>query len=604
MEESEIKDYKQRIRTLDMFQYAVKIIINQVYGAFGNQYFYFRNKDIAESITMQGRDLIKYSIDVLNNYFMNRWHLDTALHEKLGLTNYKINKIEDSVVIYVDTDSNYVNFKLLINSIEGFEPKGKDAIQFVLDVINNRIKNYLNNAFNVYADKYNTENRMVFKMENISDCGIWVAKKCYVLRVNFQEFFFSERKLKAKGLPCTKPSYPKVARNIHWDIIKDLLDINSGIVLEKHIIPKLKEHYEKFKTYSVDEISFNYYVNGLEKYVLSKDDYYLTTKSKQTRGKDGEIITIDANYAVNKTTGVIHTMKTKKKGIYEAEITEEIDSYYFVKGIANKVKGAMYFNNFIITTGNTKFNKVRSGDKIKFYYCNNPYNAKNNSFCYPQGQFTDDLSMPIDYKEHFFKSVITPVNALLEAMGKQILDDNLKRDIKVVIPVLKAKQTTDDIFPLYCVHSETLEHYEIPNNFAKYIFTKKDVPDYLIDEYDNIISKFGTDLVIMSALNLQKYITQRTRTLNAKLNKSLMDMFTETQLKHYTDALLYLKKKYKFKVDFDDNTKETVLYLPKCDKRFILSTDIIRKMKCLENYITAVTDLFEDELTSDDEDDD
>ena len=83
-----------------------------------------------------------------------------------------------------------------------------------------------------------------------------------------------------------------------------------------------------------------------------------------------------------------------------------------------------------------------------------------------------------------------------------------------------------------------------------------------------------------------------------------MDMFTETQLKHYTDALLYLKKKYKFKVDFDDNTKETVLYLPKCDKRFILSTDIIRKMKCLENYITAVTDLFEDELTSDDEDDD
>lgn len=142
MEESEIKDYKRRIRSLDMFQQAVKIIINQVYGAFGNQYFYFRNKDIAESITMQGRDLIKYSINILNNYFMNRWHTDTALHEKLGITGYKINKIEESVVIYVDTDSNYVNFKLLIDSIEGFNPTGKDAIQFVLNVINNRIEKY------------------------------------------------------------------------------------------------------------------------------------------------------------------------------------------------------------------------------------------------------------------------------------------------------------------------------------------------------------------------------------------------------------------------------------------------------------------------------
>ena len=604
MEDNNNEVLKQHIRTLDMFQYAVKIIINQFYGAFGNPYFYFRNKDIAESITMQGRDLIKYSIDVLNNYFTNRWHLDTTLHQQLGISDKKINKIDDNVVIYVDTDSNYVNFKILLDSIEGLNLKGRPAIQFVLDVINNRIAKYLENAFKVYADQYQTDNRMVFKLENISDCGIWVAKKCYVLRINYQDFY-RDPKVKAKGLPCTKPSYPKVARDIQWKIIDKLLDLNHNIVQEKDIIPILKEYYEKFKSYNMDEISFNYYVNGLEKYVISKDDYYIEEKIVSLNQEDlySSPLPLDKmsktkiiKYAINKTTGLYHTMETPKKGVFNAEITDETQTYYLVKGVANKVKGAIYFNDFINMTNNTKYNKIRSGDKIKFYYAEG-----NKSFCYPPSQHTTELSIPIDYKEHFFKCVVTPINSLLEALGKQPLDEELKRYIKLVMPKPKKEE---NIFPFYCVNSETLENYEIPDKYGKYIVTNKEIPEYLIEEYDTLVNKFGTDLVIMSHLSLEKYIKARTKAMNTKMNKELMDMFTDIQLKHYKDALAFLKKKYKFKVDYDEQTKETVLFITKSQKRFILSTEIIRRMKCVENYISTVTDYFEEELGLDSDDED
>ena len=63
--------YKEKTEVLDLFQHAVKIIINQIYGAFGNSYFYFRNYDIAESITLQGQDLIKFSIKICNHYLKN-----------------------------------------------------------------------------------------------------------------------------------------------------------------------------------------------------------------------------------------------------------------------------------------------------------------------------------------------------------------------------------------------------------------------------------------------------------------------------------------------------------------------------------------------------
>lgn len=91
---------EHQIKSLDLKQNAIKILINSFYGAFGNRYFYFHNNDIAQSITLQGQDLIKFSIRAINHYFINKWHLDTELHEKLGIAGKTITPITKEAAIH------------------------------------------------------------------------------------------------------------------------------------------------------------------------------------------------------------------------------------------------------------------------------------------------------------------------------------------------------------------------------------------------------------------------------------------------------------------------------------------------------------------------
>ena len=107
-------DLSKEIKKLDLKQNAIKILINSIYGAFGTPYFYFYNLDIAQSITLQGQDLIKFSIKAVNHYFMERWHLDHELHKQLGIDQYTIGKVDREAAIYTDTDS--VAADTIINS--------------------------------------------------------------------------------------------------------------------------------------------------------------------------------------------------------------------------------------------------------------------------------------------------------------------------------------------------------------------------------------------------------------------------------------------------------------------------------------------------------
>jgi len=109
-----MEDRDKHLKKLDLKQNAIKILINSIYGAFGNKWFYFYNPDIAQSITLQGQDLIKFSIKAVNHYFLERWHLDTELHEQLGISQYTINKVDSEAAIYTDTDS--VASDTIINS--------------------------------------------------------------------------------------------------------------------------------------------------------------------------------------------------------------------------------------------------------------------------------------------------------------------------------------------------------------------------------------------------------------------------------------------------------------------------------------------------------
>ena len=55
---------------------GIKLIINSIYGAFANEYFHFYNISVAETVTLQGQDAIKFTERMVDKYFKEFFHRD------------------------------------------------------------------------------------------------------------------------------------------------------------------------------------------------------------------------------------------------------------------------------------------------------------------------------------------------------------------------------------------------------------------------------------------------------------------------------------------------------------------------------------------------
>lgn len=91
---------------------GIKLTLNSIYGALGNQWFACFNPDVAESVTLQGQDIWRFAEKIINRYFNDMWHQDTELHEKMGVRN--VRKLNMDLIIYGDTDSVLGTSKLFI----------------------------------------------------------------------------------------------------------------------------------------------------------------------------------------------------------------------------------------------------------------------------------------------------------------------------------------------------------------------------------------------------------------------------------------------------------------------------------------------------------
>lgn len=124
--QEEIKILVEHYSTLSAkygaYEQAVKVMLNSIYGAFGNKWFHFFNIDIAESITLQGQSAILYSEKILNKYFQEFWPKDKNVHEFFNISVK--NKLVRPSVVYIDTDS--VVGDTLIKLDDGREIKIED----------------------------------------------------------------------------------------------------------------------------------------------------------------------------------------------------------------------------------------------------------------------------------------------------------------------------------------------------------------------------------------------------------------------------------------------------------------------------------------------
>ena len=89
------------------YQLGTKVVINGIYGAFGFSGFYFYNKNIAESVTKQGKHAILNAESLINKWAQKVWLKDKKTHKMMGIAirpGYENIKI-DSITRYIDTDS-------------------------------------------------------------------------------------------------------------------------------------------------------------------------------------------------------------------------------------------------------------------------------------------------------------------------------------------------------------------------------------------------------------------------------------------------------------------------------------------------------------------
>jgi hypothetical protein len=473
-----MEDKSKKIKKLDLKQNAIKILINSIYGAFGNKWFYFYNPDIAQSITLQGQDLIKFSIKAVNHYFQEKWHLDKELHSILGLDEYTITKIDDVAAIYTDTDSIYVQFDSAIDSIVGSNFTKEEIMNICINIDKHRLSSYFDNCFDRYGKLFNTKNRLKFKLENLSEHGIWLKKKNYAIRVAYEPnpsyttLPSDKRYLVIKGLESIKGSYPIWARKKLEALYSFILDRGKRLNIENDIIPRLTELKTEFMEVHPDEVAFNYKIRVYNKYVAS-----------------------------------------------EAKLDLR-------KGISIFPRAAAIYNHTLITKSLTdKYPKLREGDKIKFYYCNPENNEGGHDvFAYSPGTYPDEIAFKMDQDAQFFSLIVEPINRFLYAMKLGQLDQNLKRAVEVVTIKSKKVLAQNKIHPLFVVDQSTMQYVDVPEKFWNIIGNPdQEVNESDFHEYLSIITTYGLDSVIVPEPELDKYLKRLTKK-QEKANSNLEEL--------------------------------------------------------------------------------
>lgn len=372
MTKEELKEKIERLTSLKNElkneEQAVKLTMNSIYGAIGNNWFVCFNPEVAEAVTLQGQDLIKHSEKILHKYFHEFWHQDKELHDKLGLTTVK--KIHKPMVVYGDTDSNYVSFQEVVASCD-WEGDPKDL---VLKINEYRLNDYLKKCFDIYSKKWGTDNYQDFELETLSINGLFLGKKKYVTNIVYSDGVHSDplTAIKTTGVEMIKGGTPSFVREKLLYLTKFIFSKGKDFSL-REFVQELKVIKKDFKAQEPENISAAIAVNNYEKFIL------------------------------NDTTAL--------------EVA---------KGCPIHVRASAYHNYLLNNTKyKDKYPLLRSGEKVRYYFVKLKNANDNNVFAYAQGTYPYEFAPPIDYDEQFTKTILDPINRFVEVMGHNPISPNL-----------------------------------------------------------------------------------------------------------------------------------------------------------------------------------
>ncbi len=372
LEELEVllKDYQKKSSDFYNTEQGIKLTLNSIYGATGNQYFALFNPDVAESVTLQGQDIWKFAEKIVNRYFNEMWHLDTELHEKMGVKN--VRKLSLDFIIYGDTDSHYINLGAVMDSCEfDYEP-----FEFVKRLNEFRLKEYIKKCYDIYAQKWGTDNYQDFELESLSYGGIFLGKKKYVLHIAWQDpnkdLFPRLSKIKSTGIELAQGGTAPFAREKLTFLLRHIFEKGKSFDI-REFVKILKEIKNEFKIQSPDQISVGTAVNNIEKFIVN-----------------------------------------------------DTDKFEVAKGCPMHVRSAGY-HNYLLNNSKykAKYSLIRSSEKIKFYYVKVKNEQENNVFGYLNGSYPYEIAPPVDFDEQFNRVILDPINRFVESMGYNPLSSNL-----------------------------------------------------------------------------------------------------------------------------------------------------------------------------------
>ena len=339
---------KKRLKTeanqLHNSQMAIKISMNSLYGATANIYFLYYIGEMAEAITTSGQLSIRYAQKSVNDY------LNKVLKTK-----------DKDYIIYIDTDSIYVNFADLIEKVYGTtDIDRKTGEEFLDKVCQTKIEEIIEQGYEKLASDMGAyRNAMVMKREKINDRAIFIAKKRYILNtLNSEGVHYEKPKISVTGLESVRSSTPEVCRDKMREIFSVIL--NEGEEQTQKFIEDFRQEFYKLPA---EDVGRNSGTDNINKYM-------------------------------NKAT-------------------------LYKKGCPIHVRGCILFNHYIKEKGLSKrYEPVQSGDKIKFVYLRVPNPIRENVVSFPNVLPPElGLEKYIDYEKQFEKVFLSPIENIIQPLG-------------------------------------------------------------------------------------------------------------------------------------------------------------------------------------------
>lgn len=232
-------------------QLTVKILINSIYGYFGNKNAPIGDDDIASSVTLSGQAVIKQSNVIIRDF----------IKLKTGLTDEDLKKKDP--IIYNDTDSSYASIELLIKHLGLTFKNEKGEVHEDIYKLEDELVEYLNKEIMIWGKKtFNSKDcRFVFKRECIGEVGIFLQKKRYVLNILDDEGA-KVNKTKYTGVEVVRTTLPNSLKPYMKNVIEIMLSTQNYQKTNE----AMKVVYDKFKELGISEIASVMGIKGYEKY--------------------------------------------------------------------------------------------------------------------------------------------------------------------------------------------------------------------------------------------------------------------------------------------------------------------------------------------------